>query len=90
MFDNIFFENLAIYKIILKNIVTPDHTIIGRMRNTCSITKATDTHSEHVIFLAFARQQWLRYRVSVLCYTCFYHGKKNTPECEFSCKFQPF
>ena len=25
----------------------------------CGITKATDTHSEHVIFIAFPLQQWL-------------------------------
>jgi hypothetical protein len=30
-----------------------------RMRNACWITKATDTHSEYVIVLAFLRQQWL-------------------------------
>jgi hypothetical protein len=30
------------------------------------MTKATDTHSEYVIFPAFPRQQWLHERVSLL------------------------
>jgi hypothetical protein len=29
-----------------------------RMRFACWITKATDTHSEYVILIAFPRQQW--------------------------------
>ena len=29
-------------------------------------TKATDTHSEYVILIAFTRQQWLHERASVL------------------------
>jgi hypothetical protein len=43
-----------------------DDNIIRRMRFACWITKATDTHSEVVIFIAFVRQQWLRERTSVL------------------------
>jgi len=35
----------------------------------CRITKASDTHSEYVIFIAFPWQQWLRERVSMLRYT---------------------
>jgi hypothetical protein len=44
------------------------------MRFACRITKATDTHSEYVILIAFPRQQWLRERASVFCYmysACF-------------------
>jgi hypothetical protein len=48
---------------------TTDDNKILRMRFTCWITKATDTHSEYVILIAFPRQQWLRERVSVLRYT---------------------
>jgi hypothetical protein len=40
--------------------------IIRRMRFACWITKATDTHAEYVILIAFPRQQWLRERASVL------------------------
>jgi hypothetical protein len=43
-----------------------DDNIIRRMRFECWITKATDTHSEHVILIAFPRHQWLRERASLL------------------------
>jgi len=39
------------------------------MRITCWIAKATDTHSEYVIFIAFPRQQMLHERVSMLRHT---------------------
>ena len=38
---------------------TTDDNIIRRMRIACWINKATDRHSEYVIFIAFPRQQWL-------------------------------
>jgi hypothetical protein len=46
-----------------------DDNIIRRMRFACWITKATDTHSEYVILIAFARQKLLRERASILRYT---------------------
>jgi hypothetical protein len=46
-----------------------DGNIISRMRFACWITKATDTHSEYAILIAFPRQQWLRERASMLRYT---------------------
>jgi len=42
---------------------------IRRMRVVCWITKATNTHSEHVILIAFPLHQWLNEPVSVLRYT---------------------
>jgi hypothetical protein len=36
------------------------------MRFACCITKATDTHSEHVTLIAFPLKQWLSERASVL------------------------
>jgi len=48
--------------------VTDDNTI-RRMSLACWMPKATDTHSEYVILVAFPRQQWLRERASVLRYT---------------------
>jgi hypothetical protein len=39
---------------------------IWRMRISCWIPKATDTHSEYVVGFAFLLQQWLHERVSVL------------------------
>jgi hypothetical protein len=40
--------------------------IIRRMRFAYWITKATDTHSEYVIIIAFTQQQWLSERASLL------------------------
>jgi hypothetical protein len=42
-----------------------DGNIIGRMRITCRINKATDTHSEYVTLIAFPRQQLIRERASM-------------------------
>ena len=54
-----------------------DDNIIRRMPFARSITKATDTHSEYVIPIAFLRQQWLREHASILrlyvhCLSCIY------------------
>jgi hypothetical protein len=46
-----------------------DGNVIRRMRFALCITKATDTHSEYVILIAFPWRQWLRERASVLRYT---------------------
>jgi hypothetical protein len=43
--------------------------IIRRMRISCWITKAADTHSEYVTLITFPRQQWLRESASILSYT---------------------
>jgi hypothetical protein len=69
MFHNIFSENYAIYEIMWKNLVQPDRP---QMK-----IKATDTHSEYVILIAFPRQQWLPERDSMLslyvhCLSCLY------------------
>jgi len=52
MFNNFFPENHAVYVTMWKNIVQPDRskTIVWRMRIACWIPKATNTHSEYVIF----------------------------------------
>ena len=42
---------------------------IWRMRFACWITKATDTHTEYAIVIAFPLQQWLHERASMLRYT---------------------
>jgi hypothetical protein len=69
MFNNVYPKIVAVYEIMWKNMVEP-----GMPQMT---TKATDTHSEYVIFIAFPRQQWLRERFSLLRYTyiaslCFF------------------
>jgi hypothetical protein len=63
-----FFLNLAAYEIMLKNIVEPDRPqmTIWRTRFACWITKATNTHSEYVILIAFLLQQWWHERPSTL------------------------
>jgi hypothetical protein len=48
---------------------TTDDNAIWCMRLVCWITKATNTHSEYVIVIAFPLQQWFRERDSVSHYT---------------------
>ena len=63
-----FFLNHAFYGIIRKNIVEvarPQMTI-WCMCHTCWIPKATNTHSEYVILIAFPLQQWLHKCSSML------------------------
>jgi hypothetical protein len=61
MFNNIFrksyrlWDNVEIYGTTRQ---ATDDNIIRRMRFVRWITKATDTHSEDVILIAFPRQQW--------------------------------
>jgi hypothetical protein len=49
---------------------------VRRMRFVCWITKATDTHSEYVILIAFQWQEWLHkgdsmLRLYVHCLSCW-------------------
>jgi hypothetical protein len=44
-------------------------SIIRRMRIACWRAKATDTHSEYVMIIAFQWQKWLRKRASMLRYS---------------------
>ena len=56
-----------------------DDNLKRRVHFECWINKATDTHSEHVIF--FARQHWSRERASILCcrhvYCLHYYYRKQ-------------
>jgi hypothetical protein len=47
-----------------------DENIKWQMHIACLITKATNTHLEYVILIAFLLQQWLQEHASVLC--CMY------------------
>ena len=53
------------------NIVEPGRTqmTIWSMCFACWMSKATDTHSQFVILIAFPLQQWLHDRASLLRYT---------------------
>jgi len=57
----IYSENHAVEKYGRAKQAT-DENVTQRMRFICWMTKATDTHSEYVILIAFPRQQWLRER----------------------------
>ena len=67
-----FSENRAVYEIMWKNIVQPDspQMTIWHMCITCWITKATNTHSEYVIRIAFPQQHFLQECASMLCVHC--------------------
>jgi hypothetical protein len=43
---------------------------IWRMRIACWTPKATNTHSEYVIRIAFPRKKWLHERATMLRHTC--------------------
>ena len=66
-----FFENRAVYEITWKNMVQPKRPqmTIWCMRIAARIPEAKNTHLEYVILFAFARQQWLHERASMLRYT---------------------
>ena len=64
-------ETRAVYEIMCKNMVRADRPqmTIWRTRNSRWIPKATGTHSEYVILIAFPLQQWLYEHASILSYT---------------------
>jgi len=75
LFNNYFLpENRAIHDIMWKNIVGQGRAGQGRPPMTWTmniaywIPKATNTHSEYVILIAFPLQQWLHERASILRY----------------------
>ena len=69
MLNNPFFEACAFYDIMWKNTVGPGRSQMSIWHVTGWITKATDTHSEYVIRIAFLPQQSLHERASMSHYT---------------------
>jgi hypothetical protein len=70
MFSNFFPKIFAVYEIMSKNLVDPEAEMtIWRMSLACQITKATHTHSQYKIFIAFPQQKYFRERASILRYT---------------------
>jgi len=65
---NFISENHVVYEVIRKSMMQSErpHLTIQSMRFANWITKATNTHSEYVLLIAFPRQKWLRERQSVL------------------------
>jgi len=78
-------KNCAVYEVMQRNIVEPDRPqmTVWRMRTACSIPKATNTHSEHVIVTAFPRQQWLHERASMLRYTYIESPVRDPQRCSW-------
>jgi hypothetical protein len=66
-----FFENLVIYEIIWKSAAEMDRPqmTMWRMRIACWMPKATNTHSECAIYIAFLLSQLLHESASMLHYT---------------------
>ena len=66
-----FFENHAVFEILWKNNVMAScpQITIWRVCTACWMTKATDTHSEYVIFIDFPLQQMSHERTLMLRYT---------------------
>jgi len=46
-----------------------DQNTIRHLRNSCWLPKATNTHLEYIIIIAFSRQQWVSERALLLHYT---------------------
>ena len=68
VFNNSFLpENRAVYEIMWINMIEPDRPqmAIRRMRIAYCLTKATNTHSEYVILIAFPIQHWLNERAPI-------------------------
>jgi hypothetical protein len=71
----LFSENRCIFMIMLKNIKDPDRPhddIIRSMQIAYWILKATNTHPQYVILIAFPLQQWLLERASMLRYSMLF------------------
>jgi hypothetical protein len=70
MFNNVFSRNRAVYNVGKYGRATEatDDNITRRMCFSCCIPKATNTHLEYVIPIAFAQQRWLNESPSTLRY----------------------
>jgi len=72
-------ENRAVYEVRWKNVAQPvrPQMTTRRMRIACWIPKATNTHWQYVLLIAFPLQQWLHERASMLrlyyihCLSCY-------------------
>jgi hypothetical protein len=62
MFNNLFFKKI---------LPSMEKYFRGhrRMRIACWVNKATETHSEYVVLIAFTLQRWLNERAQMLRYT---------------------
>jgi hypothetical protein len=67
MFNNVFFENRAVYEIMWKNTVQRDRPQmkIWRMSISCCVPKATNTQSEYISYFFSTATMVARTRFSV-------------------------
>jgi len=72
MFCNFFSKSGAVIEVMWKYMVELDRCqmTIWRMRIACWVHRATNTHSQYVIIIAFPLQQLLHECPSMLRYTC--------------------
>jgi hypothetical protein len=80
--NNVLSKNGSVYEIMWRNNgeLGRPQTTIWRMRIACWIPKATNTHSEYVMIIAFRLQQWLNGCASKLrcAYSaCFFKVKRR-------------
>jgi hypothetical protein len=70
-----FFQKLCRLWDNVKKISDRSQMTIWYMRIVYLISKATDTHSEYVLFVAFPLQQWLRKRYTYIhCLSLIIYG----------------
>ena len=67
---NLFFWKIVSFMIECRTRQATDDNIIWHMRITYWTPKATDTHSEYVILIAFPLQHRLYVRALMLCVHC--------------------
>jgi len=77
-------KNCAVYETVWKKYgrdeQATDDNLIWHMHFACWLPKATDTHSESVIFNAFIWQQWLQEPASVLHLYVYYLSCLSQPK----------
>jgi hypothetical protein len=67
-----------------------DDNITRRMRFSCCVTKATNTHSEYVINISFPLKKLLQERASIVNYTyiaCLVETSLSTSHARLNTKF---
>ena len=60
--------NRTVYNNMVEKQPDRPQITIWRKRLACRIPKATNTHSQYVILIAFPQQQWLHERASMFRY----------------------
>jgi hypothetical protein len=93
------FNSRVVFEKMWKNFIGSGKTQIKiwHIHIACWIPTATNTHSEHVIFIDFPLQSWLHEHTSVICYmynaACLVHCRCHFLDLflsnRFCCKWKP-